>query len=88
MIKIVKGSYGLRVGTTIKPINAGDAPIEIEKDQEARLVKLGVAVYVGAEQESTPVTKGQKGKKGSVKESPEQDEELPELSAEDPVDNE
>ena len=45
MIKIIKGSYGLRRGATVEAIHAGST-IEIGKDKEERLVRLGVAVYV------------------------------------------
>ena len=88
MIKIVKGVYGLRVGKTVRPVTESTGAIEIGKDQEARLVKLGVAVDVETEQDGAHAAKGQKGKKGSVKEPFKQDEALPELSAEDPVDEE
>lgn len=49
MIKIIKGSYGLRRGMVIEAIHAGSKndTIEIGKDKEERLVRLGVAVYVG-----------------------------------------
>lgn len=104
MIRIIKGSYGLRVGKTVRPVKEGDAPIELEKEQEARLVRLGVAEYVETAVDEVPAGKGIKGKKPSsqkgraVKEEaetavPEGDasdggEEPPELSAEDPVDDE
>ena len=45
MIKIIKGSYGLRRGMFIEAIHAGTT-IEIGKDKEERLVRLGVAEYV------------------------------------------
>ena len=45
MIKIIKGSYGLRRGSHVEAIHAGST-IEIGKDKEERLVRLGVAVYV------------------------------------------
>lgn len=47
MIKIIKGSYGMRCGALIKAISAGSDPIELSKEQEERLVRLGVAEYVG-----------------------------------------
>ena len=49
MIKIIKGSYGLRRGMVVEAIHAGTT-IEIGKDKEERLVRLGVAVYVNAEE--------------------------------------
>ena len=47
MIRIIKGSYGMRCGTSIKAVPAGSAPIELSKEKEERLVRLGVAEYVG-----------------------------------------
>ena len=46
MIKIIKGSYGMRVKKSIVAVPAGSAPIELSKEKEERLVRLGVAVYV------------------------------------------
>lgn len=45
MIKIIKGSYGHRVGKNIVPVYAGET-VELTPEQEARLVKLGVAEVV------------------------------------------
>ncbi len=88
MIKIIEGVYGLRVGKTVRPVTVGDGAIEIGKDQEARLVKLGIAVYAETEQEYAPVAKEKRSKKGSTKTDIECDDGLPELNAEDPVDEE
>lgn len=49
MIKIIKGSYGMRCGSSIKAIAAGSEPIQLEKEKEERLVRLGVAVYVNTQ---------------------------------------
>lgn len=49
MIKIIKGSYGMRCGSSIKAIDAGSGPIQLEKEKEERLVRLGVAEYVNTE---------------------------------------
>lgn len=46
MIKIIKGSYGMKRGAHVEPIHAGSDPIELSKEKEDRLVRLGVAVYV------------------------------------------
>ena len=46
MIKIIKGSYGMKRGAYVEPIHAGSAPIELSKEKEDRLVRLGVAEYV------------------------------------------
>lgn len=47
MIRIVKGSYGMVKGKTVVAVQAGSQPIELEPDKEERLVRLGVAEYVG-----------------------------------------
>ena len=44
MIKIIKGIYGMRIGSYVQAIPAGSDPIELTKDKEERLVRLGVAV--------------------------------------------
>ena len=45
MVKIIKGTYGHKVGKVIKPVNAGET-VELTAEQEARLIKLGVAEKV------------------------------------------
>lgn len=42
MIQIIKGTYGR------KRLTAQSEPVELSKEEEARLVKLGVAKYVDA----------------------------------------
>ena len=37
MVQIIKGSYGMRVGKTIKPVSANDGPVELPKEEEERL---------------------------------------------------
>lgn len=54
MIKIIKGSYGMRRGASVQAIPAGSDPIELSKDKEERLVRLGVAVYVTDESITSP----------------------------------
>lgn len=48
MIKIITGIYGYKKGNSIIPKTSKDEPFECDKAEEARLVKLGVAEYVGA----------------------------------------
>jgi hypothetical protein len=48
MIKIIKGTYGHREGKRIIPKTPADGPFQATPEQEQRLVKLGVAVYVDA----------------------------------------
>ena len=52
MIKIIKGSYGMRRGASVIAVPAGSEPIELSKDKEERLVRLGVAVYVTDEDDT------------------------------------
>lgn len=50
MIRIIKGVYGyLNENGVVKPKTPEDKPFELTKEQEARLVGLGVAEYVEAE---------------------------------------
>ena len=46
MIKIIEGSYGMRVKHSIVPVTSDSKPIELSPEKEERLVRLGVAVYV------------------------------------------
>lgn len=47
MIKIIKGTYGyMDKNGIVKPKTEKDGPFELTKEQEARLVRLGVAEYV------------------------------------------
>ncbi len=51
MIKIVRGVYGyLDKDGIVRPKTEADEPFELLPEQEARLVGLGVAKYVGAAQ--------------------------------------
>lgn len=48
MIKIVQGVYGfLDENGIVRPKTEADEPFELTPEQEARLVNLGVAQYVG-----------------------------------------
>lgn len=55
MIKIVKGVYGYRnKNGTVSPKTEKDEPFELTEEQEARLVGLGVAVYVNGGRTALP----------------------------------
>ena len=56
MIKIVQGVYGfLDKNGIVRPKTKADEPFELAPEQEARLVRLGVAAYVGnTENEQEP----------------------------------
>lgn len=47
MIKIIKGTYGAIINGQIRPKNASSPAFSLDEKEEARLVKLGVAEYVG-----------------------------------------
>lgn len=75
MIKIIQGTYGHCVGARIIPKTPGDDPFEATPEREQRLVKIGVAAYVEAEQivpEAKKTTSSEKG---------ENDGSLPDYSA-------
>lgn len=55
MIKIINGVYGRKVGNRVVPVTAKDGPIELTPEQEERLVKKGVAVYVDTKKEVAPI---------------------------------
>ena len=46
MIKIIQGTFGLRVNNTIVPKSAKDEPFSCDETTEKRLVKIGVAEFV------------------------------------------
>lgn len=41
MVQIIKGSYGMRVGKTIKPVSANDGPVELPKDRNRTVSLIG-----------------------------------------------
>lgn len=47
MVQIIKGTYGHYDGHKVIPINEKSGPQSFDPEVEARLVKKGVAVYVG-----------------------------------------
>lgn len=46
MIKMTKGTYGLRVDGAVEAMTKNSPPFSLSADREAELVKAGVAVYV------------------------------------------
>lgn len=66
MIKIIKGVYG------VKRADSKSAPFSLSAKEEARLVSLGVAEYVGAPEagvstEGKPASKPKSKSKAKVK---------------------
>ena len=51
MIRIIKGTYGMIKGSTVVAVLAGSKPIKLDPEKEARLVRQGVAEYVGKVEE-------------------------------------
>lgn len=56
MIKIIKGTYGhMDKDGIVRAKTEKDAPFELSKEQEARLVGLGVAEYVENYEDQNPI---------------------------------
>ena len=53
MIQIIKGTFGYYNGRKVIPITEADGPQKFDDELEARLVKEGVAKYIG---EQDPIT--------------------------------
>ena len=49
MIKIIKGVYGFRKGSSVIPKTKNDEPFPLNPEDEQRLVDIGVAEYVKEE---------------------------------------
>ena len=47
MIRMTKGTYGLKVNGAVEAMTKHSAPFSLPTDREAELVKAGVAAYVG-----------------------------------------
>lgn len=47
MIQMKAGTFGLPVNGSVKAMTKDSGPFKASEEQEARLVKLGLAVYVG-----------------------------------------
>ena len=61
MIQIIRGVYGfLDKDGIVRPKTDADAPFELAPEQEERLVRLGVAEYVG-KVNSAPVAEAESG---------------------------
>ena len=49
MIKMIRGVFGLPVNGIVKAMDKNSDPFEAGAEQEARLIRLGLAVRVGAD---------------------------------------
>lgn len=47
MIRIIKGTYGLRRGNKIEAMTPGTEPFSLSSEREKELVNQGTAEYVG-----------------------------------------
>lgn len=54
MIKMIKGTYGLKVNGVVEAMTSRSAPFSLTDTREAELVDAGVAVYV-QEPDENPV---------------------------------
>lgn len=52
MIQIIKGTFGYYNGRKVIPITEADGPQKFDDELEARLVKEGVAKYIGEQVEA------------------------------------
>lgn len=57
MIRMTKGTYGLKENGVVKAMTKSTAPFSLTADREAELVKAGVAAYVEKSAEKTPYEK-------------------------------
>ena len=46
MIRMIKGTYGLKVNGVVEAMTKRSAPFSLSAEREAELVKAGVAAYV------------------------------------------
>lgn len=56
MIQIIKGTFGYYNGRKVIPITEADGPQKFDDELEARLVKEGVAKYIGEQGETAEQT--------------------------------
>ena len=81
MIKISRGVYGfIDENGTVRPKTARDGAFSASEDEEARLVNLGVAEYVG--EEPRKETPSEETPDETPEETPEED--IPEIPDENP----
>lgn len=67
MIRIIKGTYGLKVNGVVEAMTAGSAPFSLSEAREAELVASGVAEKVeGAEPHKETETKAKGKRKAST----------------------
>lgn len=54
MIRIIKGTYGLRRGNKVEAMTPGTEPFSLSAEREKELVEQGTAEYVGQEKTNIP----------------------------------
>lgn len=74
MIQIIKGTFGYYNGRKVIPITEADGPQKFDDELEARLVKEGVAKYIGEQSETAEQTAPAPG--DDADEAPEYDEDM------------
>lgn len=78
MIQIIKGTFGYYNGRKVIPITEADGPQKFDDELEARLVKEGVAKYIGEQTAPTPGDDADEpaSTNTAVDEAPEYDEDM------------
>lgn len=74
MIKIIKGTYGLKKGDHVEAMTPGSEPFSLSPSREAELVEQGVAEYVGEPAEEAPKPRENDEAEEKQEEEPEEDE--------------
>ena len=78
MIQIIKGTFGYYNGRKVIPITEADGPQKFDDELEARLVKEGVAKYIGEQTVPAPVDDADESASTNTAadEAPEYDEDM------------
>lgn len=88
MVKMIKGIYGYRKSNgEIIPKTLKDGPFSITKEQEERLVKVGVAEYVNGlpEKSEQPENGSEEELSGQDESEPDEDMDSSMFPTEEPV---
>ena len=76
MIQIIKGTFGYYNGRKVIPITEADGPQKFDDELEARLVKEGVAKYIGELGETAEQPAPAPGDDAAADEAPEYNEDM------------
>lgn len=73
MIKIKSGTFGYWNGTTVEPKTSKSEPFEIDPKREKELVEMGVAEYVGTQEEGVDADEENEDAEAETEQEQEQD---------------